>query len=144
MAFHVGMVSVDKLLLSLGQRPRLFPLLAHQPRQLVALTGPPTTPILGCDLTPPNLTLAPSHNTSNYTHEISCRPSTRAPRERASVCVMAQAPVVAGEETKILPVRLNQSLADQLAATASERGIPRSQLMREVLRDYLEREVAAS
>lgn len=57
---------------------------------------------------------------------------------------MAQAPVVAGQKTKVIPLRVNQSLADQLAELAEQRGVPRSSLMREVLTSYLEQEVAAS
>ncbi len=57
---------------------------------------------------------------------------------------MAQAPVVAGQKTKVIPLRVNQSLADQLAELAEQRGVPRSRLMREVLTSYLDQEVAAS
>ena len=57
---------------------------------------------------------------------------------------MAQAPVVAGQKTKVIPLRVNQSLADQLAEAAEAQGVPRSRLMRDVLTDYLEQEVAAS
>ena len=57
---------------------------------------------------------------------------------------MAQVPIVAGEETKVIPLRVNQSLADELAELAEQRGVPRSRLMRDVLRHYLDQEVAAS
>jgi len=55
---------------------------------------------------------------------------------------MAQAPVVAGQKTKVIPLRVNQSLADQLAELAEQRGVPRSRLMREVLTQFIDDEGA--
>jgi|GEM_PF-1812234 len=57
---------------------------------------------------------------------------------------MAQAPVSAGEKSKVIPVRMGETLADDLTEFAARRGVPRSLLMREALRQYLDQEVAAS
>lgn len=57
---------------------------------------------------------------------------------------MAQTPVVAGEKSKVIPVRVNESLADDFIELADRRGVSRSVLMREAMRTYLEQEVAAS
>lgn len=57
---------------------------------------------------------------------------------------MAQSPVVEGEQTKVIPVRVNESLADDFIDLADRRGISRSDLMREAMRSYLEQEVEAS
>lgn len=57
---------------------------------------------------------------------------------------MAQAPVSAGEKSKVIPVRMGETLADDLTDFAARRGVPRSLLMREALRQYLDQEVAAS
>lgn len=57
---------------------------------------------------------------------------------------MAQEPVVAGEKSKVIPVRVNESLADDFIDLAEQRGVSRSVLMREAMRTYLEQEVAAS
>ena len=57
---------------------------------------------------------------------------------------MAQAPVVVGEKSKVIPVRVNESLADDFIELADRRGVSRSDLMREAMRTYLEQEVEAS
>lgn len=57
---------------------------------------------------------------------------------------MAQAPVVAGEKSKVIPVRVNESLADDFIDLADRRGVSRSVLMREAMQLLVEQEVAAS
>ena len=57
---------------------------------------------------------------------------------------MAQEPVVAGEKSTVIPVRVNESLADDFVRLADRRGVSRSVLMREAMRTYLDQEVEAS
>lgn len=57
---------------------------------------------------------------------------------------MAQAPVAAGEKTLVLPVRVNESLAEDFNELAARRGTTRSGLIREGMQLLLEQEVAAS
>ena len=57
---------------------------------------------------------------------------------------MAQASVVAGEKSAMCAVRFNESLLASVDEAAAKRGATRAQLVREAVRQYLDREVAAS
>lgn len=57
---------------------------------------------------------------------------------------MGQAPLAAGEKSKVIPVRVNESLADDFIDLAEQRGVSRSVLMREAMQTYLDQEVKAS
>lgn len=46
---------------------------------------------------------------------------------------MAQRPLVKGEQSKLIGVRLTQSLASAIEEAASQRGIDRSSMIRELL-----------
>ena len=78
---------------------------------------------------------------SNYINVIW---SARATRKPANVLHMAQAPIVAGQKSALVQVRVNEDLADGIDELAAKRGTTRSVMVRQALQLLLDQEVAAS
>ena len=57
---------------------------------------------------------------------------------------MSQKPIAAGEDSVFVGMRFNESLIASIDELAARRNVNRSELTREALRQYLDREVAAS